>query len=136
VGDGYPLDPHAYGNTSGPPGRHPPRASCGGPAKSNRVKQAHSDKAKAHVRVRCHESTSMSGMTVAPTRPAEPLTITRVDEHRNFPRCRRTVRYKPGDRRMDYVCHLSGIAILGSVYKAQNHPYHFHLTSAHHSHTT
>jgi hypothetical protein len=92
----------------GPPVRHPPGASCGGPAESNQAKQAHSDTAKAHVRVRCHESTSMSGVMVVPTRQAEPPAITWADERKNFSRYRRTVCYKPGDRRMDYFCHLCG----------------------------
>jgi hypothetical protein len=90
----------------GPPSRHPPRASCGGPAESNQAKQAHSEPAKANVRVKCHESTSISSMMVAPTRQAKPSAVTRVDKRRGFARCRRTVRYKPGNRRMDYVCHL------------------------------
>jgi hypothetical protein len=48
----------------------------------------------------------MSGMMVAPTQQAKPPTVTQADERRDFPRCRRTVRYKLGDRKMDYVCHL------------------------------
>jgi hypothetical protein len=79
---------------------------------------------------------SISGGTVALTRQAKPVALTRVDEQRGFPRCRKTVPYKPRDGRMDYVCHLCGIAILGHVYKAKRNPYHFHLTSAYHTHSS
>jgi hypothetical protein len=51
----------------GPPSKRPPGASCSGSAESNQAKQAHSESAKADARVRRHESTSKSGMTVAPT---------------------------------------------------------------------
>jgi hypothetical protein len=37
---------------------------------------------------------------------------------------------------MDYVYHLCGIAILGRVYKAKRHHYHFHLTLAQPTHNS
>jgi hypothetical protein len=40
----------------------------GGPAESNQAEKAHSEPAKANARVRRHESTSISGGTVALTR--------------------------------------------------------------------
>jgi hypothetical protein len=92
----------------GPPSRHSPGASCGGPTESNQAKQAHSEPTKANIRVRHHESTSISSMKVAPTQQAKPSAVTRAVERRGFPRCRRIVRYEPRNKRMDYVCRLCG----------------------------
>jgi hypothetical protein len=50
-----------------PPSRLPLGMSYGGSAKSNQAEQAHSEPAKANARVRRHESTGISGGTVALT---------------------------------------------------------------------
>jgi hypothetical protein len=74
VGDGYP--PGLVGFLLGRP--------SGGPADGNQAKQAHSELAKANARVRCHESTSISGGTFALTQWAKSPVVTWADERRGF----------------------------------------------------
>jgi hypothetical protein len=81
----------------GPPSGIPLGRPAVGQLKVTRRSQPILKLAKANVQVKRHESTSISGMAVVPTRQAKPPAVTRVDERRGFPRCRRIVRYNLGN---------------------------------------